>query len=216
METLDHFTISGIVDESLKGMQLVTNAYRRESSTGAANPATETLVIPASTLVLPDEKTADLGNFLPISTDFDAPGCSWKLSICQIGSRYGETSASGVDNHTTKTKNNAVAVSNQSSQYFNRAVDTKQDGSDTGCELLDVPRLTVPTSAPSKSPTLSPTAPPTTSHAPSVSPSIIPTISPSASTAVPSQKPSTDSAPPSSGYQLKIVFVAAILTCLSF
>jgi Subtilase family len=88
-ETLEHLHIgqSGRNSNGAAplGLMLVTDAYRRPNSTGAATAGTSTIVLLTESVAtlysIPEEKTADI-LVIPQATDLDGPTCSWDLEAC--------------------------------------------------------------------------------------------------------------------------------------
>jgi hypothetical protein len=184
METLDHFTISGNMNQFVDGMQLVTNAYRNELSTGAANPMTETLVIPKAGLIVPPDNTPDYGNILPISQNFEGPGSSWAMSTCPERRSIRRDTAFIATNEIENKDTNGPE---------NETIETRQS-TDTGCDLVEAPRLAVPTSLPTGTPSVLPTSTPTLSTSPTTAPIVNdPTGAPSIADA--GREPSAEPAP---------------------
>jgi Subtilase family len=77
-DTLSHIMVTGetSVRTSL-GLLLITNAFRRASSTGSATRETEAIALTFDEVTLPREITPDVLMF-PVATELNGPDCRWR------------------------------------------------------------------------------------------------------------------------------------------
>lgn len=78
--TISYKELDDGVDNAL-GVQFITNAYRRATSTGAATRETETLLFSRKEVIVPSELTPDILDF-PDADEFRGPRCQWRDTAC--------------------------------------------------------------------------------------------------------------------------------------
>jgi hypothetical protein len=184
-ETLNSFTVSGTIGPSTAGVQLVTNSYRNNNSTGAATRDTESLLILQEGVTLQAELTPDTNLPLPIATDFAGPRCNWNENECQLLSKV-----QGLKRMAPQSAETNIYIPGEETK--SEIAQLEQDEESGLCDQVETPRMVVPTHVPSSQPSSMPTGPTASPSAdPSASPSAVPTASPSTTptTASPSAGP---------------------------
>jgi subtilisin family serine protease len=180
-ETLNSFTVSGTIGPSTVGVQLVTNSYRNNNSTGAATRNTETLFILQEGTTLEVETTPDTILPLPIARDFAGPRCNWKEKECQLSSNAQTLKRMAPQSAETK-----ISIPGEGME--SELVPLPENGEPFPlCDQVEAPRMVVPTHVPSTQPSSMPTGPtasPSTST-PTIAPLTVLTESPTAGSGSP-------------------------------
>lgn len=150
-EALESFVVkqrstlfSGSRTESL-GIQLITNAYRSNESTGAATKDTETiLLLRENVSSAPEEDTPDEVRF-PDAADMTGPLCEWRTDACSSLPSASPTSSSA-PTMTPKPTFSPTMTAEPSSERTPPPQDVPTP--QPSCPPNEVPRALVPTESP--------------------------------------------------------------------
>jgi hypothetical protein len=204
-ETLNEFTVTGNLDRFTTGLQVVTNAFRNDNSTGAATIQTESLYLVRQfdvATVLSTELTPDEPLELPVATELTGPQCNWTTVHCvndsQLRNSPSRTSVVSQSKTSTMSLSNSTLGDVEGRDELTLAQDIITSA--PACPPIVVPRLAVPTHEPTTSPSFQPTGPTSL-------PSLPPTFQPTAiSTTPPSTGPTEEPLKPvSSGGMTRLI-----------